>query len=165
VRKSVEANLKLIEHHDDVIKELDKYLYTTAKAHDKEALEILQSIKGVGNTIALTVLYEVSDINRFPRVQDFLSYSRLVKCQKHSAGKRCGEGGKRMGNPYLKWAFSEASVFVIRDNPRIATYFAKLERKRGEARARALLASKIGRAVYFMLKRRSKFDEEKFLNR
>jgi hypothetical protein len=30
----------------------------------------------------LVLLYEIQDIQRFPRVQDFVSYCRLVKCAK-----------------------------------------------------------------------------------
>jgi hypothetical protein len=41
---------------------------------------------------------------------DFLSYGRLVKCAKESAGKRYGLSGKKIGNPQLKWAFSEAAA-------------------------------------------------------
>jgi transposase len=63
------------------------------------------------------ILYEVQDIRRFPRVQDFVSYCRLVKCAKESAGKKSGTAGKKIGNAYLKWAFSEAAVLFLRNNP------------------------------------------------
>jgi len=56
-------------------------------------------------------------IHRFPRVQDFASYARLVKCAKESAGKRPGSSGQKIGNVHLKWAFSEAAVLFIRANP------------------------------------------------
>src|SRR5262249_61109871 len=65
----------------------------------------LQSVPGIGQILALVILYEIQDITRFPRVQDFVSYCRLVKCAKESAGKRYGFSGKKIGNPQLKWAF------------------------------------------------------------
>jgi hypothetical protein len=46
----------------------------------------------------------------FPRVQDFASYCRLIKCAKESNGKRLGTSGSKMGHAHLKWAFSEAAV-------------------------------------------------------
>jgi len=49
-------------------------------------------------------------------VQDFVSYARLVKCAKESAGKRHGSSGKKIGNAHLKWAFSEAAVLFLRGN-------------------------------------------------
>ena len=36
--------------------------------------------------MALVLLYEIQDSTRFPRVQDFVSYCRLVKCAKVSGG-------------------------------------------------------------------------------
>ena len=126
---------------------------------------LLQTIRGVGKILSMTILYEIHDIERFPRVQDFLSYSRLVRGTKRSAGKQVGEGSKRMGNPYLKWAFSEAVTLVLHYNPEIANYHHRLQRRRNKAKARAMLACKLGRAVYFMLKRRVPFDEAKFLKR
>ena len=47
---------------------------------------------------------------RLPRVQDFVSYCRLVKCVKESKGKRLGTSGKKIGNSPLRWACAEAAV-------------------------------------------------------
>jgi hypothetical protein len=62
----------------------------------------------------LTILYEIHDITRFDRVQEFASYAQLVKGQKQSAGKTLGTSGAKMGNVHLKWAFSEAAVLFLR---------------------------------------------------
>ena len=78
---------------------------------------LLQTVPGIGTILRLVLLYEIHDIARFPRVQDFASYCRLVKCAKESAGKRSGTSGSKIGNAHLTWAFSEAAVFFLRDNP------------------------------------------------
>lgn len=67
----------------------------------------------------------MQNIARFPRVQDFVSYCRLVKCAKESAGKKYGTSGKKIGNAYLKWAFSEAAVLFLRQNPEGQKYLAR----------------------------------------
>ena len=67
-----------------------------------DALHLLDSVPGVGKILGLVLLYEIHDIARFPTVQDFASYCRLVKCAKESAGKRSGTSGKKIGNAYLK---------------------------------------------------------------
>ena len=71
----------------------------------------------MGKILALTILYEVHDITRFETVQQFASYSRLVKCSRESAGKRIGIGGAKIGNVHLKWTFSEAAVLYLRSKP------------------------------------------------
>jgi transposase len=96
-------------------------------------------------------------------VQDFVSYCRLVKCAKESAGKRYGTAGAKIGNAYLKWAFSEAAVLFLRDNPAGQKYLPRLEKKYGQGKALTLRAQKRGRAVYYMLKRQKAFDMDKFL--
>jgi transposase len=112
----------------------------------------------------LVILYEIHDINRFPTVQDFVSCSRLVKCAKESAGKRHGTSGKKIGNVHLKWAFSEASVLFLRANPKGQRFVEKLSSQHGKAKALSILAHKLGRAVYYMLKRKQAFDMNKFFN-
>ncbi len=164
VRKSMEVNLGLLAYYDNVIRELETYIGRLAQEHDSESLNLLHSIPGVGKILGLTILYEVHDIHRFPRVQNFASYARLIQCAKESAGKRVGTGGRKMGNAYLKWAFSEAAVLFLRGNPSGQRLLKKLERKQGKGKALSTLAHKIGRATYYMLKRRTTFDVIRFMN-
>jgi transposase len=112
----------------------------------------------------LVILYEIHDINRFPTVQDFVSYARLVKCGKESAGKRHGSSVKKIGNVHLKWAFSQASVLFLRGNPAAQRYVDRLTSKHGKAKALSILAHKLGRAVYYLLKREQAFDINKFFS-
>ena len=114
VRKSMEVNVALLAYYDNVIHEVETHIGRLAKEHDSESLNLLHSIPGVGKILGLTILYEVHDIHRFPRVQNFASYARLIQCAKESSGKRVGTGGRKMGNAYLKWAFSEAAVLFLR---------------------------------------------------
>ena len=96
-------------------------------------------------------------------MQDFVSYCRLVKCAKESAGKRYGTAGPKMGNAYLKWAFSEAAVLFLRNNPQGQKYLTRLEKKHGKGKALTVLAHKLARAVYYMLQRKTAFDMQHFL--
>ncbi len=130
----------------------------TAKQQDAQTLYRLQSVPGIGKILSVVLLYEMHDITRFPRVQDFVSYCRLVKCAKASAGQRYGTSGTKIGNAYLKWAFSEAAVLFLRNNPAGQKYLARLEKKHGKGKALTVLAHKLARAVYYMLKRDVVFD-------
>jgi len=164
VQKSIEVDLGLIGYYDQVLNDLELTLVNTAKQHNAQTLYRLQSVPGIGKILALVLLYEIHDIVRFPRVQDFVSYCRLVKCTKESAGKRYGTSGAKIGNAYLKWAFSEAAVLFLRNNPAGQKYVARLEKKHGKGKALTILAHKLARAVYYMLRRDTAFDLQKFLN-
>ena len=67
-----------------------------------------------------------------------------------------------MGNAHLKWAFSEAATLYLRCSPQGKKLVQKLERKHGKGKAMSILAIKLGRAAYFMLRRRVPFDPERF---
>ncbi len=164
VQKSIEVDLALIDHYEPLIRGLELHILRHAKAHDLQAYYRLRSVPGIGEILALVVLYEVHDIGRFPTVGDFVSYCRLVKCAKESAGKRLGTSGKKIGNAHLKWAFSEAAVLFLRKNPRGQKYHARLERKHGKGKALTILAHKIARAVYYMLRRERAFELDRFLD-
>ena len=145
VQRSIEVDLKLMDHYDQLLTDLELYIVRTAKEHDANAFYRLRSVPGIGKILALVILYEIHDINRFATVQDFVSYGRLVKCAKESAGKRHGTSGKKIGNVHLKWAFSEASVLFLRANPKGQKYVDKLSSKHGKAKALSILAHKLGR--------------------
>jgi transposase len=164
VHKSAEVDLALIDFYDQLLRNVELTIVQTAKQHDAQALYRLQSVPGIGKILSLVLLYEMHDITRFPRVQNFVSYCRLVKGAKESAGKRYGTSGTKIGNAYLKWAFSKAAVLFLRNHPAGQKYLARLEKKHGKGKALTVLAHKLARAVYYMLKRDTVFDMQKFLN-
>jgi len=148
---------------DKVIRDVEAFLTRRVKVHDLANFHRLRTINGVGKILAMTILYEIHDINRFPRVQDFASYVRLVKCAYESGGKRAGTGDAKIENAHLSWAFGEAAVLMLRESDEIKKRRQRLERKHGEGKSLAILGHKLGRAVYFMLKRKKVFQMERFL--
>lgn len=163
VQKTIEVDLALITYDDALLKDLELYILTTAKQHDAHTLYLLQTVPGIGKILSLVLLYEIHDIRRFPRVQDFASYARLVTCSKESAGKRYGTSGQKIGNAHLKWAFSEAAVLFLRHNEPGQKLLGRLEKQHDKGKALSILAQKLGRAVYSMLKRKVAFDMNLFL--
>jgi transposase len=162
-RKSMEVNFMLVEHYDVIIRDIENHIERRARKHDSQAYHRLKTVPGIGKILALTILYEIHDIGRFQRVQNFLSYSRLVKCDHTSAGKKLGTGGAKVGNVHLKWAFSEAAVLFLRCNPEGQRQLRRLAGRHGKSKALSILAAKLGRAVYLMLTKERAFDMERFL--
>ena len=162
VRKSIELDLTLLDHYDQLLPRLEHEISLIAKTHDADSYFRIRSLPGIGRILGLVILYEIHDINRFPKVQDFVSYSRLVKSAKESGGKRMGTSGKKIGNVHLKWAFSEAAVLFLRRNPEAVKYREKLAKKHGKAKSLSILAHKLARAVYYILKRKEVFHPKLF---
>jgi transposase len=164
VRKAIEVDVSLIDHYDQLLGEVELYLTRSAKTDDIQTFARLQSVPGIGQILALVILYAIPDIQRFPRVQDFVSYCRLVKCAKESNGKRLGTAGKTIGNVHLRWAVAEAAVLFIRQSQPGKDYFAQLEHQHGKATALTVCAHKLGRAVYYLRTREHAFDLQRFVS-
>jgi transposase len=162
VRKSVEVDLAVIESLNQILKKLEWHIEKTARQHDYHTLFLLRSIPGVGQILALVILYEIHDIARFPRVQDFSSYARLIKPVKESDGKWAGHSNKKIGNHHLKWAIKEAAILMLRDSHQAKYYVGKLEHRYNKGKALGIFTHKLGRAIYFMLKNKEAFDMKRF---
>jgi transposase len=163
IQATIQADLSLIDHYDGLIPELERTILGLARVHDPDNLQRLRSVRGVGKILGLTLLYEIGDITRFPSVQTFSSYARLIKCGKESDGKKTGTSGAKIGNVHLKWAFSEAAVCFLQHNPPGQNYLQRLRRKHSKGKALSVLAAKLGRATYFVLKQQTTFDMNRFL--
>ena len=134
-----------------LLRDVELTIVKTAKHHDAQTLYLLHTVPGIGTILSLVLLYDIHDSARFPRVQDFASSCRLVTCAKESAGKRSGTSGTTIGNAHLTWAFSEAAVLCLRDNPAGQKLLTRLEKKHSKGKALTILAHTLARAVYYML--------------
>ena len=163
VRQTVQLDVDVIDALDDQLRSLESSLTRQAKRHDVTTYQLLKTIPGVGAILALVILYEIGDIERFETVQRFASYARLARGDKESAGKKVGKGKAKMGNAYLKWAFSEVAVMFLRGNPDAHKAVERLRSKHGKGKALSILAHKLGRCVYTMLSKQRPFDQERFM--
>ena len=145
------------------INQLEKRLLQLARFDNPGTFYRLRSVPGIGDVLALVILYETGDIDRFPTPGDFLSYARLLPGKHESAGKQYGSPGRKQGNPHLKWAFSEAVSLMLREGTFLQHVVKSWEKRHGKGKALSILAARLGRAVYLLLRRGDVFDEAKFL--
>ena len=162
---ALQNDLAMIRHYDAQITALEEELHRLTKQTAPRDYALLQTVPGIGEHLGLTLLYEIGDIARFPTVKDFVSYCRLVKGTVASAGKIKGLRGAKLGNPYLRWAFGEAAIIAKRDPVVIGPLAQRLEARMNgnKFKANTVLAIKLARAVYFMLKNQTGFDAERLV--
>jgi len=161
-KAALQNDMAMIAHFDQQIAKVEWELKRETKKVASRDYILLTSVPGIGNCLALTILHEIGEISRFPSVKDFLSYCRLVKGTVASAGKIKGLRGAKLGNPYLRWAFGEAAVIAKRDHP-IRPLADRLEAKMGgnKFKANTVVAIKLARSAFFMLKNKTAFDPER----
>lgn len=163
VQKSIDLDMAILDCYAKELSKVEWFILQQAKQHNPLHLKLLKSIHGIGPILALTIIYEIGDIHRFESVQEFASYSRLVKCKAESAGKSYGTQGNKIGNANLKWAFSEAAALHLRGNDKAKRYLLNLQKRMSKAKALSVLAHKLGRCIYYVLKNERPFDEARFL--
>ena len=163
VRRRVETDLALLAPLDTAIRQLEADIEGAAKEHYPTELAVLQSAPGVGLVLSLTILLETDTIARFDTRQQYCSYARLCGAVQTSDNKRTGEGNRKAGNAWLKWAFSEAAVLSAQKDGRIGALLQRLASRLGKAKALSALAHKLGRAFYHMLHTKEVFDIDRFV--
>lgn len=159
----IESDLQTIYFLDTKIKQLENTIRKQPLTYDRDYLNILQSIPGLGDILSLIILYEIDDINHFPSAQKFCSYSRLVHGSYESAGKRLGQDKTKIGNPWLKYAIADIIIHTERTSPYIAQFYQRLKQRNGDKRAKSIMNHKFGIAIYYILKNKQVFDEKRFV--
>ncbi|MCP4933926.1 MAG: IS110 family transposase [bacterium] len=164
VQSSVALDLELITFYDKLIRKLERELTRMARIHDRPTYDLIRSIPGVGKVLTLLFLYEIDDITRFDNVGQFCSYARLIRPVKTSAKKKVvAKSNKKIGNAHLKWAFSEATLLLIRTCQPVKARYEKLIARHGKGKALGILSHKLGRTLYYMNKRKEYFNMDQFL--
>ena len=106
-------------------------------------------------------MLEVGDINRFPSVGDYSSYSRCVRSDRISNKKKKGEGNRKNGNKYLAWAYVEAANFAVRSYPDFQRFYNRKKANRNGVVAIKAIGNKLARASYYVMRDRVPYEESK----
>lgn len=116
-RQAIESDLAVYQSIQREIDALEQSAYPYQVVRLSKEFEILQTIRGIGKILGLTIMLETGDIHRFASAGNFASYCRCVDSTRTSNGKKKGSGNAKAGNKYLSWAFSEAAHFAVRFEP------------------------------------------------
>src|ERR1700731_2589831 len=115
VALAVEANRAVSQALGQQIEALEKRLRERVSLRPEYRL--LNTVPGIGDTLATTIMLETGSISRFAQVGNFSSYCRCVDSRRESNSRKKGEGNTKNGNKNLAWAFVEAANFAIRSCP------------------------------------------------
>ena len=123
----------------------------------------LQTVPGIGKILALVLLYEIHDIRRFADGRQVPVLRPAGALQPRVGRQEAGHrAASKIGNAHLRWAFAEAACLFLRGNAPAKSWLAKQEKKHGKGKALAILAARLGRAVYHLLRKEEPFDAKRF---
>jgi transposase len=156
VALAVEANRAVSQTLGQQIEALERRLKERVRLRDE--FKLLNTMPGIGETLATTIMLEMGTPARFAKVGNFSSYCRCVDSLRESNDKKKGEGNAKNGNQYLAWAFVEAANFARRYCPQARSFYERKKRKTNGVLATKALAHKLARACYHMLRERKPFN-------
>ena len=147
---SAQANLETIVFLKQQIQRLEKAIQKKVKLN--KAFQQLLTVPGIGLILAMTIMLEVGDIGRFPKVGNFASYCRCVSSKRLSDGKSKGHGNRKNGNRYLSWAFTEAAHLSRRYNVLFRSYYNRKLAQANTSLATKALSNKLARICYYIIR-------------
>jgi len=167
VRLHASQELQRIELYSQQIARLEETIL--ALAQTEQSYQLLQQLPGVGQTIALTILYEVGELSRFANAKVFSSYCRVIPGVAQSGQVTRRGRGSKQGNHYLKAAFSQAAVHAVRCYPQVRRYYDRqLKRHQGRGRQMIcynIIAHKLAQAAFHVLKEQTEYRAELLFGR
>jgi transposase len=127
----------------------------------REEFAVLQTVRGIGNVLALTIMCETGDIGRFRSAGNYVSYCRWAPTDRVSNNKSKGKGNKKNGNKYLSWAYSEAGHYARIHDPIVRRYYQRVVKRSHPMVAKAKVAAKLARGCFYVLRDQVPFDSQR----
>jgi transposase len=155
---TAQTSLDTINFLKQKIKSIEKAILKRVKL--RKGFRQLLTIPGIGNILAMTIMLEVGDIRRFPKVGNFASYCRCVPSKRLSDGKSKGCGNRKNGNRYLSWALTEAAQLGRRYNEQFRGYYNRKVVQANTSLATKALGNKLARICYYIMRDQVPFREE-----
>lgn len=147
---SAKANIAAMLFLNAQIKLLEKEIMGQVRIRPE--FEKLMTIPGIGKSLALTIIMETGNINRFKSASNYASYCRCVPSKRLSNDKVKGKNNRKNGNKYLGWAFVEAANFAKRYCPLAKFYYQKKTSKTNSIIAIKAMANKIAKVCFYIIK-------------
>ncbi len=135
VLEEIEAKIKAAENQIRLVCRQD------------EVCKLLRSIPGIGDILAVTIRYEIDDIDRFMSAGKLCSYAGLVPST-YSSGDRTYQGKiTKQGNKWLRWAMVEAAQRAPLNDAWLKNFYDRIAKK-GRKIARVAVARKLLEIIY-----------------
>lgn len=131
------------------------------KRVDDGKVKLLESIPGIGETIATTLVAEIGDIENFKSAKALVAYAGIdPKVKQSGKGLKHNTRLTKRGSPYLRQALFQAAAVARQHDPELKAYYEK-KRSEGKRYKEATVATsrKLLYRVYAVLKRQTPYTK------
>jgi transposase len=142
--------LRLIADFDREIDALAAEIDQRAK--DDERVKVLCQIRGIGRYLAMLIMAEIGDIERFPSARHLCAWAGLTPTVRSSDAKARLGHISRLGSGALRWALVEAAQRNTQGDGPLAQSFKRIAERRGRHIAKVAVARKILTLCFYGLR-------------
>ena len=133
---------------------LNREIRNLAKARFKEKVDLLKTIHGIGNLLAMIFLLEIVDIKRFKNLDKLASFIGLVPGENSSGDDDDIKNTKitPRSHHYLRSMLIEAAWVAVRKDPALTMCYNKLIKRMSGQKAIIRITKKLLRRICYVLK-------------
>ena len=113
---------------------------------------MLCQIRGVGRYIAMLVIAEVGDVERFRTARQLCSWAGMTPTVRSSDQRTRLGRISHQGSPALRWALVEAAQHATRGGGPLRESFERIAKRRGRNIAKVAIARKILTLCFYGLR-------------
>jgi len=160
--QSVETQLELLDQVETHIRWCEKKIEEVV--NKTPAMELLLTLPGVGDILAVVMAMEIGDVRRFPTSHHLASYAGTVPRIKESGGRHYYGKVRPDVNRYLKWALVEAANIIVINQGRwsdrhVVRLYWRIKERKGYPKAVVAVARHLAEAAFWVLKRNEPYKE------
>lgn len=157
-RYMAETYLKKLSEIEESIKDIDEQI--NKKSSGVPEVSLLKTIPGIGTTTAFLLAAEIGDITRFPTSKQFASYFGLVPRLSQSGSHAYYGRITRLGNPYVRWALSQAAQRIARYDRQSKRFIERLSYRAGKKKALVALSRELATIIFCVLREKRAYIKD-----
>ncbi len=148
--QSLSVLLGVVEDLERQLAAIETELCPIARADPR--VQLLATIPGIGELLALTVAAEIGEISRFPSARKLIGYAGLAPTIKQSGQSSWTGRISKAGSPILRWAAIGAAQHAWRPTNPWHRLYPETRRRYGKANpAKSAIARKVLIASWHVL--------------
>ncbi len=143
-RETLNSIISTVEHLRKELLEIERLLRKLEKESDySHTIGLLRTVPGIGLIMAVTIITELENIQRFGNIDKLCSYVGLVPTT-HSSGDKEKVGGiTKRSNGQLRNMLIESSWVAIRNDPALMMKYSELRQRMIANKAIVRIAKKL----------------------
>lgn len=159
-KRMLKELLKHLDELDEHIRNLDDEIDNFMNPGEKETIQLIREIPGIGETSAKTIISIIgTDMSRFPSDKHISKWAGVCPGNHESAGKR-KSGRTSKGNPVLRSTLVQCALAAAKQKDScFSAQYARISVHRGKKRTAVAVAHSLLIAIYHVLKDKSEFRD------